>query len=505
MSWRANLQQQLPPMCEWITRRMRTILSSWPGLVTLSLLLLSLAIGFALFAQVDTEAAAQSSSPTARLQGTSTPTPTRRATATPTKTATRRAPTPTWTTFPTATATETATATPTATATATQVASSPLVMATAVTTQAVPLPTQLPGPQVAPGATLTESVTSVDPEISPEIGAETPSPTTEISPTSEAQVYLVPTPTAIATLSINEALEQLVMPGGMAGIVAAATAEASGNETASDGTQEGTQNEQPEEDSTEVLAEALALPLPVPTAAIDPTSDGILRTVHVPILMYHYLSVPSEDANIYRQDLSVSPELFAAHLDAMQQAGYTSISLYTLLDHLNHGTPLPEKPVVLTFDDGYRDNYTNAFPLLRARGMTATFFIVTDFINNQVPEYLTWDMVREMYAGGMSIEAHGRNHVSLANKDNDYLIWQALGNIESIELEVGVRPHFICYPAGEFDQRTIEVFRSANFWAGFTTQQGATQSSDNLFQMQRIRIRGTTSPEELLRLLALDW
>jgi peptidoglycan/xylan/chitin deacetylase (PgdA/CDA1 family) len=502
VSWHANLQQQLSSMCEWITRRMRTILSSWPGLVTLSLLLLSLTIGLALFSPVDTEAVAQAPSPTARLQGT----PTRRATSTPTKTATRRAPTPTWTTFPTATATKAVTHSPTAT----QVASSPLVMATSVTTQVMPLPTQLSGTQIVPEATITEPVTSITPELTPELTPEIASETP--SPTSEAQTYFVPTPTAIATLSINEALEQPVAPDGIAGIIASATAEAFDNEASGDGTQDEAQNEQTVEEAspvdaapTEVLAETAAPPVPVPTAAIDPTSDGTLRTVHVPILMYHYLSVPPENANIYRQDLSVSPELFVAHLDAMQQAGYTSISLYALIDHLNHGTPLPEKPVVLTFDDGYRDNYTNAFPLLRERGMTATFFLVTDFINNQVPEYLTWDMVREMYAGGMSIEAHGRNHVSLANKDNDYLIWQALGNIESIELEVGVRPRFICYPAGEFDQRTIDIFRSANFWAGFTTKQGATQSSDNLFQMPRIRMRGTTSPEELLRLLALDW
>jgi peptidoglycan/xylan/chitin deacetylase (PgdA/CDA1 family) len=221
--------------------------------------------------------------------------------------------------------------------------------------------------------------------------------------------------------------------------------------------------------------------------------------------MYHYISVPPANADRYRLDLSVTPDLFVTHLDAMQQAGYTAISLYTLLDHLTYGAPLPEKPVVLTFDDGYRDNYTNAFPLLRDRGLTATFFIVTDFIHDQRPEYLTWEMVREMYAGGMSIEGHGRNHVSLANKDNDYLIWQALGTYESIEVEIGVRPRFISYPAGEYDQRTTDIFRSANYWAGFTTKQGSTHHSDDLFQLRRIRVRGSTTPDELLRLLELDW
>jgi peptidoglycan/xylan/chitin deacetylase (PgdA/CDA1 family) len=248
-------------------------------------------------------------------------------------------------------------------------------------------------------------------------------------------------------------------------------------------------------------------PLPAPTVASQPTPDGNERTVRVPILMYHYLSIPPAGADIYRQDLSVAPAVFETHLDAMQQAGYIPITLYALIDHLTHGAALPEKPVVITFDDGYRDQYTNALPLLAERGMTATFFVVTDFINDQRPEYVTWDMVREMYAAGMSIEGHGRNHISLANKDNDYLIWQALGTYESIEHEIGVRPRFISYPAGEFDQRTIDIFRSAGYWAGFTTRQGATHNNDDddLFQLRRIRVRGSTSPAELLRLLALDW
>lgn len=252
------------------------------------------------------------------------------------------------------------------------------------------------------------------------------------------------------------------------------------------------------------VAEALPPPAAVPFD-IQPTPDGTPRTVRVPILMYHYLSVPPGDADIYRRDLSVAPDLFATHLDRIQAEGYTTISLYDLTAALAQGAPLPAKPLILTFDDGYRDNYENAFPRLRERGMTATFFVVTDFIDGQRPEYLTWDMAREMQAGGMSIESHGRNHVSLAGKDDDYLVWQALGSLETIEHELGRRPRFVSYPAGEYDARTIDIFRSANYWAGVTTQQGATHSSDAPFELTRVRVRGTTSPDDLADLLAADW
>jgi peptidoglycan/xylan/chitin deacetylase (PgdA/CDA1 family) len=137
--------------------------------------------------------------------------------------------------------------------------------------------------------------------------------------------------------------------------------------------------------------------------------------------------------------------------------------------------------------------------------MTATFFVVTDFIDEQREEYLTWDMVREMYAAGMSIESHGRNHVSLRGKDDDYLVWQALGSLETLQYELGVRPRFISYPAGEYDQFTLDIFHSAHYWAGVTTVQGATHSSDNLFELRRVRVRGAMKPDELIRIMALDW
>jgi peptidoglycan/xylan/chitin deacetylase (PgdA/CDA1 family) len=243
---------------------------------------------------------------------------------------------------------------------------------------------------------------------------------------------------------------------------------------------------------------------PAPTAG--PTPDGVARTVQLPILMYHYLSVPPAGADIYRQDLSVAPELFAAQLDALQAAGYSTISLYDLMANLTGGAPLPDKPVIITFDDGYRDNYENALPLLAERGMTAMFFVVTDFMDEERPEYLTWDMARAMRDAGMFIESHGRNHVSLAGKNPDYLVWQALGSLETIEYEMGVRPRFVSYPAGEYDELTKEIFHSAGYWAGLTTAQGATHSSEaDLFELKRVRVRGTTTPEELIRLAGLNW
>lgn len=233
--------------------------------------------------------------------------------------------------------------------------------------------------------------------------------------------------------------------------------------------------------------------------------DGVVRQVQVPILMYHYVSVPPANADIYRLDLSVTPDRFATHLLALSSTGYTTISLYDLLAHLTQGTPLPQKPVILSFDDGYRDNYENAFPLLQEFGMTATFFVVTDYINEGHSAYLTWEMAREMQAAGMHIESHGRTHVNLSNRKDSFLIWQALGSLETIESELGMRPRFITYPSGHYDANTIRIFKDLDFWAGLTTIQGATHSSDDLFQLKRVRVPGTTTGKILLQLLAKNW
>ena len=254
---------------------------------------------------------------------------------------------------------------------------------------------------------------------------------------------------------------------------------------------------------TSPITQVSPYPVPAPPAELAP--EGNVRRAYVPILMYHYLSVPPADTDIYRRDLSVTPERFAAHLDRLQAEGYTTISLYTLYAYLTQGTPLPAKPVIITFDDGYRDNYENALPLLTAHKMTATFFIVVDFIDRERPEYVSWEMVSALHDAGMSVEAHGVDHTTLRNRSQADLEFQALRSYETIQDRIGVRPRFFSYPAGEYDGATITMFQHASYWAAVTTVQGATHRSDELFTLQRVRVRSTTTADELINLLTADW
>lgn len=242
---------------------------------------------------------------------------------------------------------------------------------------------------------------------------------------------------------------------------------------------------------------------PSPTATAtpvpQPTPDGVARLLRVPILMYHYVSEPPPDADAIRRDLSVAPQQFAAQLAWLREAGYTSITLHELTLALQMGYALPERPVVLTFDDGYRDAYEQAFPLLQEHGFVGTFFLITSMADLGNPSYVTWEQVSEMSAAGMEMQAHCYSHVDLRDRSVDYLVWQVLGAKEAIEARTHVPVRFFCYPSGKYDGRVMQVLHSAGYWAAVTLLEGVEQRSTDPFEMQRIRVRGGYDVETIAR------
>lgn len=211
--------------------------------------------------------------------------------------------------------------------------------------------------------------------------------------------------------------------------------------------------------------------------------------------MYHYISVPPAGADIYRRDLSVTPQNFEAQLAWLKDNGYTVISLTDLVYHLAGHRALPPKPVIITLDDGYADNYTNAFPLLQKYGFKATMSLVTQPIDFGDPNYVSWDNVIEMHQAGIDFAAHTYRHYDLRNQDNDFLVYEILGSKEAIEARINEPVRIFVYPSGQYDQRVIDVVESANFWAALTTQDGNVHSYRDRFELLRIRVRGADSLE----------
>lgn len=239
---------------------------------------------------------------------------------------------------------------------------------------------------------------------------------------------------------------------------------------------------------------------PTPSSTPSPTKPPPLPTpvgtysvtVRVPILMYHYVSEPPEEADEYRKDLSVPPERFRQQMEFLASNGYTSIGFKDLSLAITGKKSLPEKPVILTFDDGYVDNYRNAYPIMHAFGFTGTFFVVTGFIDNQAPGYMSWPMVEEMAAAGMDIQPHSRTHVDLREQPRDVLLWQILGSQQTIAAHVGYTPRYFCYPGGRYDEDTIAMLQELDFWGAVTTAGGKWHGYEDRFHWRRLRMRYTT-------------
>ena len=190
-----------------------------------------------------------------------------------------------------------------------------------------------------------------------------------------------------------------------------------------------------------------------PTAV--PASDPIRAPFDLPIVMYHDVSgVPPDD--IYRAGSNVLPADFSAQLDYLECAGYTTISMAQLFDAVEGRSALPEKPVILTFDDGYTDHYTEAFPLLRAHSMNGSFAIITGFVEGG-GDYMSWAQIKEMADAGMEMMSHTVTHIDMNTSDDATVADQLAASRTALELHTGKAPDFLVYPAGEpFRSGTVE-------------------------------------------------
>ena len=240
---------------------------------------------------------------------------------------------------------------------------------------------------------------------------------------------------------------------------------------------------------------------PTPAALLPTPYRNISRTVEVPILMYHYISSPPEGADKYRRDLSVHPERFRAQMAYLHENGFTTIGFQELSNAIASNAQLPEKPIILTLDDGYIDNYENAFPILQEMGLKATFFLATGFIDDTNPNYMNWSMIEEMSRSGMQIESHSKTHPDLRGRERSFLIYEILGSQETIEAHTGQKPRYFAYPSGRYEDAVIDVLKELEFWGAVTTTGGIWHGYDDRFEWSRIRVRQDTTLEEFINLV----
>ena len=242
-----------------------------------------------------------------------------------------------------------------------------------------------------------------------------------------------------------------------------------------------------------------AAPTATPTIIPFSTPDGITRTLNVPILMYHYISVPPPESHKYRLDLSIEPDLFRAQLIALREQKYTSITLSDLYYAIEAGKPLPEKPVVLTFDDGYADNYINAFPIMKEEGFVGTFFIITNLVEEWNVNYMMWPQIQEMKAAGMEFGSHTKSHASLPGMQAEEILRQLTESKAILEEQLGEEIITFSYPFGHFDDGVAHLTKEAGYKIAVTTKGGLSHSNGNIRTLRRVRVNGGMSPSGLTK------
>jgi peptidoglycan/xylan/chitin deacetylase (PgdA/CDA1 family) len=219
----------------------------------------------------------------------------------------------------------------------------------------------------------------------------------------------------------------------------------------------------------------------------------------LPILMYHSISDDAESGTSPYYRTSTRPVLFAHHMRWLKDEGFRSVGLEEGLRLAQQGGLEQDKAVVITFDDGFRDFYDAAFPILKACGHTATVFLPTAFIgqNRQSfknKECLTWKEVRELRAQGIQFASHTVSHPVLYESS-----WAEIGNELSaskrkLEQELGEKVTSFAYPYAfpQQDSYFVDAFKKSLQEQGYrscvTTMIGRVQANDDLFSLKRLPV-----------------
>ncbi len=255
--------------------------------------------------------------------------------------------------------------------------------------------------------------------------------------------------------------------------------------------------------ASQVLVEPTDIATATPTAVYQPTPDAAVgtRDLVLPILTYHYVEPWPADASPLREGLTVRPEDFQAQMDYLATNGYTTVSLYDLVDALATGKPLPDKPVILTFDDGYSGLFSYAVPIMATRRQTGAVFVITELVDQGRSEYLTWSQLRFMHDLGWSVEPHTKSHIGLEGLSYERQLYEMLGSIETVEANLGVRPRFFNYPSGSYDATTLKLAPELGLWGAVTTQGGWYHRYADRYTLTRLRVTGNTDLPHFIDLL----
>ncbi len=212
----------------------------------------------------------------------------------------------------------------------------------------------------------------------------------------------------------------------------------------------------------------------------------------VPVLMYHYIRSGISAADTLAYGLSISPEQLDQQLSFIEQNGYQTISLNDLSDALENKTPLPPRSVILTFDDGYRDFYTTAFPLLKKYNLRAVSFYVVGYSN--YPGYMNWDMVSEIHKSGLiDVESHTLGHLMLTQLTPEQAKNEIFESKRILEEKLNKKVNFFAYPYGDSNEGIVNLVAQAGYKLAFGTRVGSDLHTGEKLTLKRVPVNGFDS------------
>jgi peptidoglycan/xylan/chitin deacetylase (PgdA/CDA1 family) len=226
---------------------------------------------------------------------------------------------------------------------------------------------------------------------------------------------------------------------------------------------------------------ALRLPRPLPN-----------RTIQLPILMYHRIGPLTSTLPAITKSLTVTPSGFQAEMQWLARHGYHAVSQLQAFESLEYGKPLPPKPVMITFDDGYRDVLWHAAPVLHKLHMPATAYIITDRVDGPDSSFLTWPELVRLERLGFTIGSHTVHHLDLTSLSAADAWSELAASKRTLEQHLGHPVQWFAYPAGREDPGVVALALKAGYVMAVTTEPGSTQSSQDPLTLHRYEVLDTT-------------
>lgn len=242
------------------------------------------------------------------------------------------------------------------------------------------------------------------------------------------------------------------------------------------------------------------------------------ESIQIPVLMYHHFDTTVQNGTI------ANPVVFEKQMKILKNAGYTTLTTDDVIAISKGEQVMPEKPIMITMDDGYQSNYDYVYPILKKLNMKATIFIITDYIEhpeNHPSPYpkMTWDMIKEMSDSGLvSFQSHTDNMhyqsggvavITAPIKVNGMLetteqyekrVYEDLVRSKTLlEEKLGKPVTAFAYPMGLYSASSEKLLKQAGFELTLTTDTGLYNTKrDSLFLMKRVNIHGKSSAESVL-------